>query len=148
MPLEVEKVVCYVLQDGHVLVFTHDTIPLTTTGVQVPAGTIESGEAAARAAERELSEETGRSGRVVKSLGVERYDMRPLRDEIAVRHFFLMSMEQADTDDRWVAGERFRSDGGDDLTWTCWWMPLRDAHVLAGGLGARIGAAAVNDVSC
>ena len=142
MPLEVDKVVCYVIHDGHLLVFTHDTIPLTRTGVQVPAGSIESGETPEQAAERELFEETGRPGRVVRSLGEERYDVRPARDEIAARRFFLMSVELADLTERWRAGERFKSDGGEGVSWTCWWMPLQDAHVLSAGLGARIGMAA------
>lgn len=142
MPLHVQKVVCYVIHDGHLLVFTHDTIPLATTGVQVPAGTIEPGETPERAAERELFEETGRIGRVVQSLGEARYDVRPTRDEIAVRHFVLMSIQHADVTERWRAGERFRSDGGGELSWTCWWMPLQDAHVLAAGLGAKVGVAA------
>ncbi|MFZ7089344.1 NUDIX domain-containing protein [Curtobacterium sp. RRHDQ10] len=141
MPLEVDKVVCYVVHDGHLLVFTHDEIPLTRTGVQVPAGTVELGETPADAAERELVEETGRPGRVVRSLGVERYDLRPTRDEIAVRSFFVLSMEQADVSERWRAGEQSPSAGGEVVSWTCWWMPLEDSHVLAAGLGARIGAA-------
>ncbi|WP_144712696.1 NUDIX domain-containing protein [Curtobacterium pusillum] len=144
MPLEVDKVVCYVIHDGHILVFTHDTVALTRTGVRVPAGTIECGETPERAAERELFEETGRSGSVVRSLGTERYDVRPARDEIAVRHFFLMSLQQADVTERWRAGERSRADGGEEVSWTCWWMPLRDAHVLAAGLGARLGWAAAD----
>jgi 8-oxo-dGTP pyrophosphatase MutT (NUDIX family) len=145
MPLEVDKVVCYVIQDGHLLVFTHDTIPLTKTGVQVPAGSIESGETPERAAERELFEESGRSGRVLRSLGEERYDLRPSRDEIAVRRFFLMSVQQGDLSERWRAGERCRSDGGESVPWTCWWLPLQDAHVLAAGLGARLGLAMLPD---
>jgi len=50
MPREVHKVVCYVLHDEHLLVFTHRDQPMTVTGVQVPAGTIESGESPERAA--------------------------------------------------------------------------------------------------
>lgn len=145
MPLEVDKVVCYVIQDGHLLVFTHDRIPLTKTGVQVPAGSIESGETRERAAERELFEESGRSGRILRSLGEERYDLRPARDEIAVRHFFLMSVQKGDLTERWRAGERFRSDGGESVPWTCWWLPLQDAHVLAAGRGARLGLVTQDD---
>lgn len=141
MPAEVEKVVCYVIHDRHLLVFTHDSVPLTKTGVQVPAGTIEDGETAEQAAERELFEETGRRGRVVQSLGAERYDLRPARDEIAARTFFLMAVLEADHTERWPAGERCGSDGGEEVDWTCWWLPLEDAHVLAAGLGAKLGAA-------
>lgn len=142
MPREVDKVVCYLIHDGHLLVFTHDTVPLTAAGVQVPAGTIEPGETPEAAALRELREETGRSGRIVRSLGVERYDVRPARDEVAVRHFFRMSVEDADVTERWHAGESDPASGERPTTWTCWWLPLADAHVLAAGLGAKIGAAA------
>jgi len=82
---------------------------------------------------------------VVRSLGEERYDTRPARDEIAVRRFFLMSVQQADLAERWQAGERFRFDGGDAVSWTCWWMPLQDAHVLAAGLGGKLGMAVAAD---
>lgn len=141
MPAEVDKVVCYVIHDGHLLVFTHDSAPLTKTGVQVPAGTVEHGEAAEHAAVRELFEETGRAGTVLQSLGQERYDVRPARDEIAVRHFFLMTVPEVNLAERWRAGEGFRSDGGEAVSWTCWWLPLEDAHVLAAGLGAKVGSA-------
>ncbi|OIH93738.1 NUDIX domain-containing protein [Curtobacterium sp. MCBA15_001] len=141
MPRDVDKAVCYVIHDVHLLVFTHDTVALTVAGVQVPAGTIESGETPEEAALRELHEETGRSGQVVRSLGVERYDVRPARDEVAVRHFFRMSMEDADVTERWHAGESDPASGERAQAWTCWWLPLADAHVLAAGLGAKIGTA-------
>ncbi|WP_210250507.1 NUDIX domain-containing protein [Arthrobacter yangruifuii] len=66
MVTPVRKVVCYAVQQGHLLVFTHKDVPLEITGVQVPAGTIRPGEEAAAAAVRELHEETGRSGRVLR----------------------------------------------------------------------------------
>lgn len=38
------KVVCYIVAAGHLVVFTHRDVPLDTVGVQVPAGTITPGE--------------------------------------------------------------------------------------------------------
>ncbi|WP_247826827.1 NUDIX domain-containing protein [Arthrobacter antioxidans] len=58
-PCEVQKAVCYVVHDGHLLVFTHDDTPITDTGVQGPAGSIKPGESPEQAAIRELLEETG-----------------------------------------------------------------------------------------
>ncbi|MGP5049571.1 NUDIX domain-containing protein [Glutamicibacter ardleyensis] len=56
MPIVKEKAVCYVVQDDHLLVFTHLQHPMHITGVQVPAGTIKPGETPNQAAERELFE--------------------------------------------------------------------------------------------
>lgn len=135
---EVTKVVCYVVHDAHLLVITHDTIPLTITGVQVPAGSLEAGETPQQAAVRELGEETGLHGEVRRLLGVQRYNLRPTRQEIAVRHFALMRVDGARIGDRWTAGETTPSNGGTPVTWTCWWMPLRQGHVLSAGLGAML----------
>ncbi|WP_159618873.1 NUDIX domain-containing protein [Arthrobacter zhaoguopingii] len=134
-----KKVACYVVHDGHLLVFTHDELPMTVTGVQIPAGSIEPGESPEEAAVRELFEETGRHGQVVRGVGIQRYDLRPARDEVAVRHYFRMRMTAADVAERWTAGESDPSHGESGTSWTCWWIPLTDAHVLAAGFGALLG---------
>ncbi len=139
MHSEVEKVACYVVHDDHLLVFTHDDIPMTVTGVQVPAGSIKRGESPEQAAIRELFEETGRRGLVVCPIGIQRYDLRPARDELAVRHYFHMELLSANTTERWSAGEPDPSSGTEIMSWTCWWLPLNDAHVLAAGFGGLLG---------
>lgn len=140
MPSEVHKVACYVVQGEHLLVLTHDDVPITLAGVQVPAGTIETGESPEEAAVRELYEETSRRGRLIRGIGIQRYDLRPARNEVAVRHYFQLGMPNADLTERWSAGENDSSNGEGNINWTCWWMPLTDAHVLAAGLGALLGA--------
>lgn len=137
----VEKAVCYVIADEHLLVFTHDDEPMEVTGVQVPAGSIRDGESAAEAAVRELHEETGLRGRVVRPLGVADYDLAPTRDEVARRHFFVMAVDDADIESIWSAGENDPSTGGMRHSWTCRWIRLSQAHVLAAGLGAKLGEA-------
>ncbi|WP_016933121.1 NUDIX domain-containing protein [Rhodococcus sp. R1101] len=139
MPREVHKAVCYVVHDDHMLVFTHRDVPLTVTGVQVPAGTIKLGESPEQAAVRELFEETGRRGHVVRPVGLQRYDLRPVRDEVAVRHYFRMAMPGADVTERWSAGESDPATGGPVVVWDCWWLPIAEAHVLAAGLGGLLG---------
>ncbi|WP_418345820.1 NUDIX domain-containing protein [Rhodococcus pyridinivorans] len=139
MPREVHKAVCYVVHDDHMLVFTHRDVPLTVTGVQVPAGTIKLGESPEQAAVRELFEETGRRGHVVRPVGVQSYDLRPMRDEVAVRHYFQMAMPGADVTERWPAGESDSATGGPAVVWDCWWLPVAEAHVLAAGLGGLLG---------
>lgn len=138
MPIVKEKAVCYVVQDDHLLVFTHLQHPMHITGVQVPAGTIKPGETPYQAAERELFEETGLEGIVSRELGTTAYDIRPLRDEIANRHFLELSVPQQDLSRRWVAGEQDPSHGGAAETWECWWLPLEQAHVLAAGFGSQL----------
>ncbi|RJT75656.1 NUDIX domain-containing protein [Arthrobacter cheniae] len=139
MPREVQKVACYVVHDGHLLVFTHNDVPITETGVQVPAGSIQPGETSEEAAIRELFEETGRHGHPVRGVGTQEYDLRPARDEIAVRHYFHMNMEDVDLAERWTAGELDPSHGGASINWTCWWMPLTNGHVLAAGFAGLLG---------
>lgn len=98
MPTETEKVVCYVVRDGRLLVFTHDDLPLQVTGVQVPAGTVKPGEGLENAAVRELFEETGLRAHRIHYVGTHPYDLRPARNEIAVRHYFLMEPMSYPTD--------------------------------------------------
>lgn len=136
--LEVQKVVAYVVHDERLLVFTHDDFPIEITGVQVPAGSIDEGEAPETAAVREVREETGLEARVVRSLGVERYDMWPAKPELHVRHFVQLELTGDDVPERWAAGEEGPSDGGAPSRWTCWWTPLRNSHTLCAGFGARL----------
>lgn len=137
----VEKVVCYVIRGDDLLVFTHDEVSMTVAGVQVPAGTIEAGETASDAAVRELAEESGLVARSAVHLGTRDYDMRPARQEIAVRHFFLLEVDEIPTAKRWRAAETDPTSGGEPIPWTCWWLSIHDAHVLAGGLGMMLGTA-------
>jgi len=139
-PATVAKVVAYVVHEGRLVALTHDDFSLLELGVQVPAGTIEPGETPARAAVREVAEETGLRARVVRSLGVEHYDLRPAKPEIHERHFFHLEPEGRTLPERWSAGDPHPSEGGDRPRWTCFWIPVRQAHVLCAGFGARVGA--------
>lgn len=137
------KVVAYVVHDDRLLVFTHDDVPLEVAGVQVPAGTIEPGESPEAAIVREVLEESGVQARIVRSLGVERYDVWPTKPEIHERHFFQLELldpeaRGADVSERWSAGEEFPSSGGPPKRWTCWWTPLAYSHVLSAGFGTRL----------
>ena len=72
-------------------------------------------------------------------LGESAYDLWPMRPEIAVRHFFQLEVPPGSIGTRWEAGEPDPESGGAAASWTCWWLPLPQAHVLAGGLGSLLG---------
>lgn len=138
----VRKVVGYVVRDRQLLVFTHDALPMDVTGVQVPAGTIEEGEVPAAAVVREVLEETGLNARITRVLGIERYDVWPSKPEVHERHFFQLAPLDERLPERWAAGERDPSGGGEAQRWSCHWIPLEQAHVLCAGFGARLGKVA------
>lgn len=82
------KAFAYITHDQHVLVFRHVGMPMV--GIQVPAGTVEPGEAPDVAALREAWEETGLPNLVlVRHLGEQIRDMRDFgKAETHHRFFF------------------------------------------------------------
>lgn len=140
MPQKVikEKVLCYVVRDGRLLVFRHTDYSYEEVGIQVPAGSIRPGETPEAAALREAKEETGLSEfKIVKKLGVVEYDISPYRLEIQNRHVFQLELAQ-DTAERWASQEDH--DGKQEPTHLeCFWIPLEAAHILQSGQGALLG---------
>lgn len=132
------KAVVYCTRDDRLLVFRHMDFPLEETGVQVPKGTIRDGETPRAAALREIGEETGKHTFTIhRLLGRDRFDMSPYRAEIQQRFFFEATATEA-LPDSWIAGEDH--DGQQPRArFRFFWIPLRSAHVLAGGQSAMIG---------
>jgi 8-oxo-dGTP pyrophosphatase MutT (NUDIX family) len=140
-----EKVVCYVVRDGRLLVLRHLDQEWDESGLQVPAGSIEPGEPPEAAALREAREETGLDGlRLVAEVGETDYDMRPYREEIHRRHVFRLAVD-GDVPERWVTTEDDPSEGGDPIRFECYWIPLGQGHVLSGGQGALLGLLATDE---
>ena len=133
-----DKVVCYVVRAGRLLVFRHLDFSWEEVGVQVPAGTIHAGEAPEAAALREAREETGLGGfAIVRKLGVTDYDIAPYRRELQRRHVFQLSLHEP-TPERWFSREAH--DGAAPATrFECFWIPLAAGHVLQSGQGALLG---------
>ncbi|MEV0586511.1 NUDIX domain-containing protein [Nonomuraea sp. NPDC050310] len=130
-----EKALCYIVRDGRLLVFRHVDVPLEEAGVQVPAGGIEAGETPEEGALREAREETGPTElSIVRKLGVTDYDVTPYRWEIQRLHVFHLALHQ-ETPERWASEER---GGGAAIRLECFWIPLEQGHVLAGGQGALL----------
>lgn len=136
-PVIVEKALCYVVRDGKLLVFRHVDFSFEEVGIQVPAGTVRPGETPEAAALREAREETGLNEfEIVRKLGVAEYDISPTRSEVQRRHVFLMELK-GDAPERWLSQEDH--DWHQEPTrFECFWIPLKDAHVLQSGQGALI----------
>ena len=133
-----DKVLCYVVRDGRLLVFRHTDYSYEEVGIQVPAGSIQPGETPEEAALREAGEETGlKDFTIVRKLGEFQYDISPYRLEIQNRHVFHLELAE-DTPQRWASQEDH--DGEQEPThFECFWIPLKAAHILQSGQGALLG---------
>lgn len=136
-----QKVVAYVRRGGSILVFVHvdDAEPIWESGLQVPAGSLRSGEKPADGALREAAEETGLSDlRVVRVLGADEvhWPGRPVQR----RHFVQLATD--DERERW---EHLAPDeGGVARRFRCSWLPIERAPLLAAAQGV-FAAALVDD---
>lgn len=135
-----QKVVAYIVREDRLLVFVHaDDEQFDQSGLQVPAGTVRDGELPEQAVLREASEETGLHGlRIERYLGAAEWDVRPYADAVHVRHFFQLSVEDAELPDRWIAEERGDGDSK-PIRFELYWLPLAQGHVLAAGQSALLG---------
>lgn len=133
-----EKVLCYVVRDGRLLVFRHVDESYEEVGIQVPAGSVKPGETPEAAALREAREETGLPGfGIVRKLGTTEYDITPYRFEVQSRHFFHLELT-GDAPERWSSQEDHDGEG-EPTRFECFWIPLETAHVLQSGQGALLG---------
>jgi len=133
-----EKVLCYIVRDGKLLVFRHTDYTYEEVGIQVPAGSVRNGETPEDAALREAREETGLNQfKIVRKLGETEYDISPYRFEIQKRHVFHLELQES-TPERWFSQEDH--DGEQTATrFECFWIPLEAAHILQSGQGALLG---------
>ena len=134
------KVYAYITRAEQLLVFKHVDFP--EAGIQVPGGTIESGELPEVAVLRAAVEETGPERlHLVSYLGSDEYHLSSAGgDEIHLRHFYHLLCAQ-DTADTWQHYENYHSDGSPDpILFEFYWLPLTDAaRILNPYYTARLG---------
>jgi 8-oxo-dGTP pyrophosphatase MutT (NUDIX family) len=121
---EIEKVYAYITCGEMLLVFRHVDFP--EAGIQVPGGTMETGEDAAKAVLREVEEESGLTGmRVNAFMGNDVYLEAP--NKKLVRHFFHLIWSK-DTMESWRHYEHTPSDGTPGpILFEFFWLPLDEA---------------------
>ena len=130
----VKKALAYVVRGDELLVFRHVDFP--EAGLQVPAGTIEEGEAPDSAVIREVSEESGlTSARVVSLVGMYRHV--PEGQKCALHERYVYHLEfTGETPSHWNHVESCRSDGGPPVSFRFYWIKLNDPDLnLAGSQG-------------
>jgi 8-oxo-dGTP pyrophosphatase MutT (NUDIX family) len=107
------KAFAYITHNNHLLVFEHPDSP--EAGIQVPAGSIESGESPRAGALREAQEESGLTGlSVCCFLGEQTRDMSDFPTHIGQvhhRYFYHLLCHDDHLPDSWLHGERFPSAG-------------------------------------
>lgn len=134
----VQKVLAYITHGDRLLVFRHPHA--LAAGIQVPAGTVEPGEAFAGAALREAQEETGLPElTLVRLVGEQRRDMADFgRAEIHHRHFYHLVCG-GDPPATWQHWEGQASDGSGAHLFEFFWARLPDAvPELIADQGARL----------
>lgn len=120
------KAFAYITHGPRLLTLRHVDFP--EAGLQVPAGSLEPGEAPDAGALREAREETGLDGlELVGFLGERLYDMAPYgRDELHQRYFYHLRCT-ATPPERWRHAERTPADGSaGPIAFEFFWAPLPD----------------------
>jgi len=125
MPVHKQKVFAYITWGIKLLVFSQPTAP--EAGIQVPAGTVEDGEAVDAAVMREAFEETGLHGlKLVCFLGQQVRGMRDVgKDEIHHRHFYHLRYA-GDARLTWQHTEPDPDHGGAVEPFAFFWVRLPD----------------------
>jgi 8-oxo-dGTP diphosphatase len=126
MPTLKHKVFAYITHGDRLLVFRHPLTP--EAGIQVPAGTVEEGEAWEAAVLREAAEETGLPDLVlVGFLGEQIRNLADFgRDEVHHRHFYHLRCA-GDPPATWTHYETDPSDGSPaPIPFAFFWARLPD----------------------
>ena len=120
-----KKVFAYITYQQRLLLFRQIGEP--EIGIQVPAGTVEEGEAPEEAVLREAFEETGLSDLVLDQfLGEQVRDMADFGIEAIHHRYFYHLRCQEQPPVRWRHEERFSSDHSGTHVFELFWVALPD----------------------
>lgn len=125
------KVLAYIIQDNKILVFRHRDYP--EAEIQVPAGTVDSGEKPEISVLREVYEESGlKELEIVRKLGVFEY-FHEYKKEWHERHIYLLETKEK-LPDEW---SHTVSSGTDDrgLVFEYYWLSLDKINTLISSQG-------------
>ena len=130
------KVYAYIVKQmeskWQLLVFEHLDFP--EAGIQVPGGTVETGESIPAAAIREVQEETGlESVEIIEKLGVSYHDMCQYGLKGFHRRHYFHCRVTTPTERSWIASEEMPSDGSPGpIGFKFYWVNLACVPPLAG----------------
>jgi 8-oxo-dGTP diphosphatase len=121
-----DKVLTYITAQGQLLLFRQPESP--NAGLQVPGGSVESGESLEQAALREAYEETGLTDlRLERFLGSAHYLTKDPPGVEHLRHFFHLSRERAEPT-AWRHVERTPTGEARPIPFELFWEPLESAR--------------------
>ena len=135
------KVAAYITHGRRLLLFRHPLSP--EAGIQVPAGSVEAGEAWETAVMREAQEETGlrqlRLGRFLKEAPFDHSVYG--RDDVMLYRFYHLICEEPSPPPYWRHWEEHASEGEEDrIPFDFFWVTLpHELPHLGGGQAAAIG---------
>lgn len=125
--MPVLKAMIYVTSPQGVLVFEEPASP--HIGLQVPGGTIEQGEDAMLAAERELFEGTGlKADRPLRLLGSIDFKLTQDNRPYVMRHYYYHASLAGSYPASWEHYEMHPSDGGEPILFHLFWLPFNQAR--------------------
>lgn len=127
-----KKIIAYIIRENNnqkeLLVHQHRDFP--EAGIQVPAGTVEDGEAVEDALFREIAEESGLTNlSITRKLGEYIY-FNEYKGENQERHVFLLTINHCVVAEQWT--HIVTGGGEDEGLYFCYsWKPIETVHLAA-----------------
>lgn len=124
---QVDKVYAYITRADKLLVFKHVDFP--EAGIQIPGGSMEAWETPEMAVMREVEDETGLRGLVLKKyLGKDESRYSTVHPSESISHHFFHLLSPREAPDIWQHNEQHPSDGSPaPILFEFYWLSLSQA---------------------